>query len=103
MTRRNYVCLVALLALLLAACSGAAEPTATTAPTAEEREPTDPSDPVPHTDTQTLEALDGWCMVGASRRGKMHAHKGIYREDAFALGEANGWHLVVGTLMSSFT
>jgi uncharacterized protein YegL len=61
----------------------------------EERDPTDPSDPVLHTDTRTLEAPDGWRIVGASRRGKMHAHKGIYREDAFALGEANGWHLVV--------
>ncbi|MBC8254933.1 MAG: protein phosphatase 2C domain-containing protein, partial [Ardenticatenia bacterium] len=61
----------------------------------EDREPTDPTDPVDHTDPRMLEAPDGWRIVGASRRGKMHAHKGIYREDAFAFGETNGWHLVV--------
>jgi len=61
----------------------------------EDREPTDPSDPVKHTDARLLEAPDSWRIVGASRRGKMHAHKGIYREDAFAFGETNGWHLVV--------
>jgi len=62
----------------------------------EDREPTDPTDPVDHTDAPPpLEAQDGWRIVGASRRGKMHAHKGIYREDAFAFGETNGWHLVV--------
>lgn len=52
-------------------------------------------DRVPHTDTDVLEASDGWRLIGASRRGKMHAHKGIFREDAFALGEAEGWHLMV--------
>ena len=25
----------------------------------------------------------------------MHAHKGIFREDALAMGEVNGWQLVV--------
>lgn len=61
----------------------------------EDREPIDPSDPVPHTDTQILNAIDNWRIIGASRRGKMHAHKGIYREDAFALDQINGWHLMV--------
>ena len=52
-------------------------------------------DRVPHEDKKVLDAPDDWQMIGASRRGKMHAHKGIFREDAFALGEAAGWHLMV--------
>lgn len=34
-------------------------------------------------------------LIGASRRGKLHAHKGIFREDSFALGEMHGWQLMV--------
>jgi hypothetical protein len=34
-------------------------------------------------------------MIAASRRGKMHAHKGIFREDSFALDEVDGWHVLV--------
>ena len=52
-------------------------------------------DRVDHTLTDTCDGLGGWRMIGASLRGKMHAHKGIFREDAFALGEAEGWHLMV--------
>jgi len=44
---------------------------------------------------QALSLPDGWQLIGASRRGKMHAHKGIFREDAFALGEKDGWHMLV--------
>ena len=58
-------------------------------------EPTDPADPVSHEVVDKKDTAGGWRIVGASRRGKMHAHKGIYREDAFALGEVDGWHLMV--------
>lgn len=52
-------------------------------------------DRVDHTITDACDGLGDWRMIGASLRGKMHAHKGIFREDAFALGEAEGWHLMV--------
>ncbi len=36
----------------------------------------------------------GWGMVAASRRGKLHAHEGRYRDDEFALGTHKGWNLL---------
>lgn len=60
----------------------------------EEKEPTDPNDPYPHLRTDSCEGGRGWYMVGASRRGRLHAHEGTYREDAFAMGYTAGWHLV---------
>jgi len=60
----------------------------------QELEPTDPSDPVPHEVPWLLEGVDGWRMAGASRRGKMHAHHGTHREDAFAMVVVGPWHLV---------
>lgn len=58
-------------------------------------EPRDPTDPVKHKITDKKSMPGGWHIVGASRRGKMHAHKGIYREGAFALGGVDGWQLMV--------
>lgn len=60
----------------------------------QEVEPTDPTDPVPHMTHRLLEGVDGWRLAGASRRGKMHAHHGTYREDAFAMDVVGPWHLV---------
>jgi hypothetical protein len=57
-------------------------------------EPTDLSDMVPHEVYRLQTGVHGWRLAGASRRGKMHAHHGTYREDAFALGVAGHWHLV---------
>ena len=34
--------------------------------------------------------LDGWRFVAATRRGRMHEHKGTHREDAFAL-DTGSW------------
>lgn len=51
--------------------------------------------PVEHFLTGAMKLPDNWRLIGASRRGKMHAHKGIFREDSFALGEMGGWHLIV--------
>ena len=73
-------------------------PTTAAAPTSGPRwlvrEPDDPTDPTPHTEAREREGLGGWQMVGASRRGKLHAHEGRYRDDAFALGQASGWNLL---------
>lgn len=59
-----------------------------------EVEPQDRSDPLPHLMAQQQQGVQGWQMVGASRRGKLHAHTGVYREDAFMLGLHHGWHLI---------
>ncbi len=57
--------------------------------------PKDDPDWVDHVDKKVLHAPNNWQLIGASRRGKMHAHQARFREDAFALGEAAGWHLMV--------
>jgi hypothetical protein len=57
-------------------------------------EPTDPSDPAEHFAARQMAGAGGWQLIGASRRGKLHAHEGSYREDAFALGMHHGWHLI---------
>lgn len=57
-------------------------------------EPQDRSDPVPHVMAAHLAGAPGWQMMGASRRGKLHAHEGSYREDSFALGTHGPWQLV---------
>jgi hypothetical protein len=40
------------------------------------------------------ETSGGWWLIGASVRGKLHAHEGTFREDSFALGSVPGWNLV---------
>jgi len=58
--------------------------------------PADLSDRVPHEETLRLRAKNGWHLIGASRRGKMHEHNGSFREDAFALAATeNDWHIMV--------
>lgn len=57
-------------------------------------EPTDRADATPHLLAHHLLGTSGWRMIGASRRGKLHAHEGSYRDDAFALGAHAGWNLV---------
>ncbi|MDR3707190.1 MAG: PP2C family serine/threonine-protein phosphatase [Capsulimonadaceae bacterium] len=58
-----------------------------------ELEPTDESDPCKHVVQEALDS-DAWWLTAASRRGKSHAHKGHWREDAYCLGFANGWSLI---------
>lgn len=53
-------------------------------------EPADPADAVPHTLTARVPGR----AIGASVRGYSHAHDGRWREDAFAIDEADGWLLV---------
>ena len=57
--------------------------------------PAELEDRVLHTATMRLEAGENWLMAAASRRGKMHAHQGIFREDAFGLGYAEGWNFMI--------
>jgi hypothetical protein len=53
------------------------------------------SDRVPHELKKRFPIGKEWEIIAASRRGKMHAHKGSFREDAYAMGEANGWQFIV--------
>lgn len=60
--------------------------------------PPELSDRVPHTLTAHVfpeTEGNGWHMIAASRRGKMHAHKALFREDAFAMGQVNHWQIMV--------
>ncbi len=58
-------------------------------------EPTEATDPVPHEMMAAKEAVAGWHVVGASKRGKIHAHNGAYREDAFAIAVLDNWHMMI--------
>lgn len=58
-------------------------------------EPTDRSDPVSHEVREYRPGMGGRLMLAASLRGRQHANTGKWREDAFALGLAGGWHIVV--------
>jgi serine/threonine protein phosphatase PrpC len=55
-------------------------------------EPEDRSDPAPH-ELYGCESLrnDGWSLMYASLRGKLHAHRGLWRDDAFAWGQTGDW------------
>lgn len=64
----------------------------------QERDPApDLADRVPHLASQHLDTTKLWQLVGASRRGKAHAHQGRFRDDAFALGHVGYWHMMVVT------
>jgi hypothetical protein len=53
-------------------------------------EPTDRRDPVPHEECR-LEARGSWALLGASVRGKLHAHQALWRDDAFSWGHTGEW------------
>ena len=59
-----------------------------------ELEPDDKSDAVPHEAHEVATGQPGWRIVAASVRGKLHAHKGQYREDSFAHGCVDGWTIL---------
>jgi serine/threonine protein phosphatase PrpC len=59
-----------------------------------ELEPEDVTDGTPHTERRAAGGVSGWRIVGASRRGKIHAHEGSYRDDAFECDTISGWHAV---------
>ena len=61
----------------------------------QENEPADPSDPTPHKASKNWSAPDGWQLGAASVRGKLHAHRALWREDAFALGDAGDWSIAI--------
>lgn len=55
------------------------------------RDPEDTRDPVPHTLHLAFDTDDGTLrVVGASIRGRLHAHRGMYREDHLAAVAVDG-------------
>lgn len=56
-------------------------------------EPQETNDPVPHS-LKILSKYDNYLGVGASLRGKYHAHNALYREDSFKFGHSNGWIII---------
>lgn len=57
-------------------------------------EPSDQTDPTPHEAFEAGPAQPGWQVVAASVRGKLHAHKGEWREDSFRWASADGWTIM---------
>lgn len=53
------------------------------------------SDPISHTETEHFVTPNSWHLVGASRRGKLHAHQARFRDDAFALAKTGQWQILV--------
>lgn len=64
----------------------------------QEVEPAEQSDATPHKIHDSRACRDGWQIAAASVRGKLHAHRGLWREDSFAVADieiANGvWSVV---------
>ena len=61
----------------------------------QENEPADQTDATLHQTSENQTAPDGWRAAAASVRGKLHAHRALWREDAFALGSAGDWSVIV--------
>ena len=61
----------------------------------QENEPADQTDATPHQTSENRVAPDGWHAAAASVRGKLHAHRALWREDAFALGNAGDWSILL--------
>ena len=57
-------------------------------------EPEDRSDPVEHEVYAHTRRNDTWNIMAASVRGKLHAHKALWRDDAFAYGGIDDWTIV---------
>jgi hypothetical protein len=63
----------------------------------QEREPEDQSHAVDHVSAFNKAGAEGWRITGASRRGKMHAHEGSYREDSWNAEvslEGRKWNII---------
>lgn len=56
-------------------------------PAWQELEPAEQSDQTSHKASENLACADGWRFGAGSVRGKLHAHRGSWREDSFALAQ----------------
>jgi serine/threonine protein phosphatase PrpC len=58
-------------------------------------EPEDGSDPVPHQrHDREADFAPGWSLAAASTRGRLHAHRGAWREDAYAWARRGEWTIL---------
>lgn len=57
-------------------------------------EPDDRSDPCEHEVCEAKPGCPGWQIIAASVRGKLHAHKGSWREDSYAWATVDGWTII---------
>lgn len=57
-------------------------------------EPKDLVAAVPDWSVDAMPGFAGWSLIGASLRGRYHYHRGLYRDDAFAIGSAGGWNII---------
>jgi serine/threonine protein phosphatase PrpC len=57
-------------------------------------EPEDHSDPVPHEQFEEHSIYPDWRLLAASVRGKLHAHKGGWREDSYCWGIVDDWTIL---------
>jgi serine/threonine protein phosphatase PrpC len=65
------------------------------APQWRELEPEDGADPVPHRcHDWEPEHAPGWSLAAASARGRLHAHHGRWREDAYAFARRGAWSIL---------
>ncbi len=64
------------------------------APEWQQNEPEDCSDEVLHEFAKEGTRSDGWRIAGASLRGRLHAHHGLWREDFFDFDSTDGWTVI---------
>lgn len=65
------------------------------APQWQVREPDGGVDPVPHQcHDWEPEHAPGWSLAAASTRGRLHAHRGGWREDAYAFARRGAWSIL---------
>jgi serine/threonine protein phosphatase PrpC len=57
-------------------------------------EPEDQSDSVKHEICDPYERNEEWNILAASVRGKLHAHKGMWREDAYGIDWIDDWTII---------
>lgn len=58
-------------------------------------EPDGGADPVPHRVHHWVpEHAPGWSLAAASTRGRLHAHRGAWREDAYAFAREGAWSIL---------
>ena len=63
-------------------------------PVWKELEPEDRTDEVAHEVYECKKLRNNWMIMAASVRGKLHAHKAIWRDDAYAYVEAGDWTII---------
>jgi serine/threonine protein phosphatase PrpC len=59
-----------------------------------ELDPTEQQDPVPHAVSELGNIPGGWTITAASVRGKLHAHRALWRDDAYRYATEGLWTII---------